>query len=52
MSFGAVRISVYVRPMEFAAADLLRILRPHGAKKGCSINSERRKHRTLSREST
>ena len=27
--FEAVRVSVYVRPTEFAAADLPRIFRPH-----------------------
>jgi hypothetical protein len=30
-----------LRPTEFAAADLPRIFRPHGAKKGCLINSNR-----------
>ncbi len=45
MSFEAVRISVYARPTEFAVAELPTICRPHGAKKGCLINSEWRKHR-------
>jgi len=44
MCFEAVRISVYARPTEFAAAELPTIFRPHGAKKGCLINSVWRKH--------